>query len=193
MVKKRYSFIYIALLALTACSSGNEDVHTFVNQVKTTSKGKVNALPPIKDSVNQEYTAMGLRSPFMAAKSTDRIGKLNDSEGGGSDATVEIVQEPRPDASRKRQFLERFSLDDFVMVGSISKENYIWALVQNSDGLVFPVKVGDYIGQNSGYIVGITPEKVTIEETVVDGIGGWKREINQLVIKTASVNEGRKR
>lgn len=182
MGKRWRGILYLAFLSLSACFGGEEDVKTYVDEIKKTSVGKVNPLPPGKEPLEQSYTAKGLRSPFQAAKQNDKLGKLTTQDGEEQPA---IVQAPRPDANRKREFLERYPLSNFTMVGSISKGDYIWGLVQDNNGLVYPIQVGDYIGENSGHVTAITEDKVSIEETVEDGYGGWIQKMTELEVRNA--------
>jgi type IV pilus assembly protein PilP len=178
------ALMFLTTFSLYGCFGGHEDVHTFVAKIKKTAAGKINELPPEKPMMKQEFTAKDLRSPFVAARRSDKIGKLSQIDGQ-EQGPQEIIQAPRPDATRKREFLEQFPLSEFTMVGTISKGDYVWGLVKNSDGLVFPIKVGDYIGQDSGYVMAINENQIAIEETVPNGSGGWKREMTSLDILDA--------
>src|SRR6056297_1957367 len=62
---------------------------------------------------------------------------------------------PRPDPDRRREFLERFPLDALEMVGTIS------------------IGEGNYLGQNHGRILQVTPTAIEVMELVPDGAEGW--------------------
>lgn len=183
----RQLLLYVAALFLAGCFSGKEDVQTFIDDIKKTSAGNINPLPVEKPKTNQEFTATDVRSPFVVAKRNDKIGSLTQIDGQQDTTTLE--QAPRPDANRPREFLERFPLDNFTMVGTLSKEDYIWGLVRDNNGLVYPIKVGDYIGLNSGYVRSIDGSEINIEETVENGEGGWKHQMTKLVLQQAATTQ----
>jgi Tfp pilus assembly protein PilP len=79
----------------------------------------------------------------------------------------------RPDVKRPREFLEQFPLDTMRMVGTLQLQGRSYGLVQGKDGLVHRVLPGNYVGQNDGRIVGISPTKITVIEIVPDGLGGY--------------------
>jgi type IV pilus assembly protein PilP len=59
------------------------------------------------------------------------------------------------------------------MVGTLKLAGQNYGLVQVKDGRVQRVLVGGYIGQNEGRISEITPSKITLNEIVPDGLGGY--------------------
>jgi type IV pilus assembly protein PilP len=143
-----------ALAALTACSSADDQLQQFVNDVKHQPGGRVEPLPEVKPYQTFTYSAQNLRSPFVPSASTS-----------GSSL--------RPDAKRNREFLEQFSLDTLKMVGTLKLGGETYGLVETHGGLVNRVLPGNYIGQNDGKITDITASKITIREIVPDGTGGY--------------------
>ncbi len=143
-----------ALAALTACSSADDQLQQFVNDVKHQPGGRVEPLPEVKPYQTYVYAAQSLRSPFVPSMST-----------AGSAL--------RPDPTRNREFLEQFSLDTLKMVGTIAIGGATYGLVETRSGLVNRVLPGNYIGQNDGKITDITPSKIIIREVVPDGTGGY--------------------
>lgn len=165
-----------AIFSLSACFSGEQDVQTYVADIKKNSVGKVKELPPIIDYQGESYTAGSLRNPFDNSRSS----ATNETDETSGVAIEGIKQAPRPDANRKREYLEGFDLDDFVMVGTLSKKNLVWGIIKDKQGMVFTVKVGDYIGENSGQVSDIAEEKISIIETVENGKGGWMQRTTLL-------------
>jgi type IV pilus assembly protein PilP len=86
---------------------------------------------------------------------------------GGANSSV------RPDSKRNREFLEQFSLDTLRMVGTLKLGGGNFALVQTKDGLVQRVLPGNYMGQNDGKVIDVSPTKITLIEIVPDGVGGY--------------------
>jgi type IV pilus assembly protein PilP len=149
------SLLVTVTAALAACSSGDDDLQTFINDTTKEPGGRVEPLPEVKPQQTFTYADMNLRSPFMPTSPNASNPNL------------------RPDAHRNREFLEQFSLDTMKMVGSIKQNGELYGLVQTKDGLVHRVVVGNYIGQNDGKITAIAPSKIDVREIVPDGLGGY--------------------
>lgn len=176
-------FIVCVSSSLISCSSHDQEVQDFVDDIKKNSTGKVNELPAAKEYRGEDYAAKNLRSPFDSG-----VRAVRSSQDAPQD--TKITQAPRPDANRPREYLERYPLEDYIMVGTISKGNYIWGLVQDKTGMVHAIKVGDYIGENSGKVIGINNDEIAIEETVVNGKGGWTQREVALVMQQGADRVG---
>jgi type IV pilus assembly protein PilP len=144
-----------AVMTLAGCSSGDDDLQTFITETNKEAGGRVEPLPEVKPQQTYAYADMNLRSPFMPT--SPNAGNPN----------------LRPDAHRNREFLENYSLDTMKMVGSMQQGGQLFGLVQTKDGLVHRVIVGNYLGTNDGKITGITPSKIDVREIVPDGLGGY--------------------
>ena len=150
-----YALAGVPAFLLTACSSADDELQTFINDTKREAGGRVEPLPEVKPYQTVTYSAMNLRSPFVP------------SGPSGNGAYL------RPDPKRNREFLEQYSLDTLKMVGTLKLGSETYGLVQTKDGLVNRVLPGNYIGQNDGRITEITPSKIVIREIVPDGTGGY--------------------
>ncbi len=144
----------LACAALTACSSADDQLQQFINEVKREPGGRVESLPELKPYQTFVYSAEDLRSPFVPS-------------GPSSGSTL------RPDPKRNREFLEQFSLDTLKMVGTLKLGELVYGLVETRGGLVNRVVAGNYIGQNDGKITAVTASKILIREIVPDGTGGY--------------------
>ena len=60
-----------------------------------------------------------------------------------------------------------------TMVGTLQLQGKNFGLVQGKDGLVHRVLPGNFMGQNDGRVVSITPTRISIIEIVPDGLGGY--------------------
>ncbi len=194
MLQLKYAIICLPILMLFGCVDGEEDVHVFVDNIKKTSLGKVKPLPTAKVYDKEEFTAKDLRSAFDIVGVGDKIGSMGGEEVTAN-STGAVEQAPRPDAARKREYLERFPLENYVMVGTLSNGKQTWGLVEDKTGMVHPVKVNDYIGVNSGLVVEINEQQIYVVETVENGEGGWEDVENGLELKSeiaADVSTGAK-
>jgi type IV pilus assembly protein PilP len=148
------ALLALQALTLTACSSADDELQSFITETKHEAGGRVEPLPEVKPYQTFTYADMSLRSPFVPS-----------GPSGGS-----LL---RPDPKRNREFLEQFSLDSLKMVGTLVIGGQTFGLIQTKDGLVDRVLPGNYIGQNDGRITEITSSKIVIREIVPDGTGGY--------------------
>jgi type IV pilus assembly protein PilP len=159
--RARLRWLWLALgcgyLALTACSSADDELTRFVEDTKHEPGGRVEPLPEIKPYETFVYAATELRSPFVPS-----------SPGAGAGAAG-----VRPDSKRNREFLEQYSLDTLKMVGTLRLGGQMYGLVETKDGLVHRVTTGNHIGTAEGKITEITPSKITLVEIVPDSVGGY--------------------
>jgi type IV pilus assembly protein PilP len=160
MMDTRKIFCTLALalaVGMTAgCSRGMSDLDQYIAEVNARPGGPIEPLPPVKTYETVAYDRSDARSPFVpdlpAARDDDGV---------------------RPDADRKREFLEGFPLDTLRMVGTLYKDGQLYGLVQTSDKLIHRVVVGNYLGQNDGRIISVTESAIQLLEIVPDGLGGY--------------------
>jgi len=101
-----------------------------------------------------------LRDPFTPSQ-------LSTAASDGAGGTL------RPDLNRAREPLEDYPLDSLRMVGTLSRDRRKWSLIQDQEGAIHRVQVGNYMGQNYGKITAITEQSTDLIEIVDDGQGGW--------------------
>lgn len=146
------------LLAMqAACGGAQADLNAYLDEVKARPGGRIEPLPQIKPYETFTYEAQNERSPFAPDKPRGR----GPAEG------------PRPDSNRPKEYLEQFPLDTLTMVGTLAQGQQRYALLQTQDGLLHKVLPGNFIGQNDGRVVAVTPSQVEVEELVADGLGGF--------------------
>jgi type IV pilus assembly protein PilP len=151
-------------LGLLACGGENvSDLQTYVQDVKTRKKGRVEPLPEVKTYAAYSYDESKLRDPFTPVQR--KVSRLRSNNG------------LQPNFKREREVLEQFPLDTLKMVGSLEQNGERWALIKSQDGTLYRAKRGRYMGQDNGKILQITESKIVLQEIVPDGLGGWvKRE-----------------
>jgi type IV pilus assembly protein PilP len=103
---------------------------------------------------------MTMRSPFEKPVAKDET-----SVKGGR--TVE------PDMTREREFFESFNIANLSMVGTLVKGGRLLILMDNGQGFVGPVSVGNYLGRNHGKIINADATQIEVLEIVSDGASGW--------------------
>lgn len=152
----------LVTLLLTALLAGcaqddTADLREFMAQAGRDSQERMEPLPQVQMVEAFSYNPAGLTDPFASRN-------LRPAQAVGG---------PAPDMSRPKQPLELFPLDGLRMVGTLSRQGQIYALVRTPENTLYRVKRGDRIGQNFGVITAITDTAIEIRETVQDGAGDW--------------------
>lgn len=78
--------------------------------------------------------------------------------------------------------MEDYPLDALRMVGTLSRGNQSWAIIQAPDGIVYRVKNGDHMGQNFGMVTDITEENVKLVELIQNPLSDWIEREAKLAI-----------
>lgn len=153
----------LLVLLLAACSQQDmSDLDAFMEEKLSRPGGIIAPIPTFKAYEAFAYSATTLRSPFDRPIEVREIAQL------------EAVSAVKPDESRPREFLEQFTFDSLVMVGSLERGGTDWTLIRDPSGGVHRVKVGNYLGRHHGKIVEMTSTYVAVVEIVSDGTDdGW--------------------
>src|SRR5699024_12823341 len=80
----------------------------------------------------------------------------------------------RPIPNRRNECLEGFPPVTLAMVGTMTINDTLFALVQDNESVEHRVKEGDYMGQNHGLVKAVRSGQVEVRELVRDGRGGWQ-------------------
>ncbi len=175
MSRSHFVFAALVSLGLVGCDSSGSfaDLQTFMDEVRAQPKGAIEPMP--KEVVYEPFTyvAAALRSPFQAPIKIE----LTTNIKGNKDV--------KPDETRVKQFLEGFNIESFVMVGTLSNNASMYALLRGVDG-VHRVRVGDYLGGNHGRVTAISTSVVEVIEIVSDGDGGWLERPRTLALQERS-------
>lgn len=150
----------VASLLLGCSSDGLDDLREFVKTAHADRKPKIEPLPEIKPYEAFAYAAADLTNPFSPANLKPQL--VQGMAGG-----------PRPDINRRKEPLEDYPLDGLKMVGTLSRGKQSWGIIQTSDGAVYRVQKGNYLGQNFGRITRVTDEKIDLVELIQGALGEW--------------------
>jgi type IV pilus assembly protein PilP len=150
------------ILMFVGCSSTDDlkDLKDKLAEIEQKPKGRIPPPPEFKAFQTFTYQSAGLRSPF--------------------EQPVEVIFETKikagnaiaPDLQRRKEALERYSLDSMSFVGTLIKEDdggALWAIIDDGVGGVHRVKEGNYLGQNFGKILRINDRRVEVLEIVPSG------------------------
>lgn len=154
----------LLLVGLQACTGNMDEIKRYVSEVKQRPADPVDPIPPVATYIPVDYLGEGQRNPFAEV-----IMAPEEVTGGPVVGTTG----PQPDLERPREFLEQFSLDTLKMVGTFSRDNEQWALVQDPDLVIHRVSVGGFLGQNRGKIIAIYQDHIELSELIPNGTQGW--------------------
>lgn len=160
-------------LALAGCGGGSAypDLDQYMAEVKARPGGHIQPIPAFTAYKAFVYGASGLRNPFQPPVEVKEITRM-------SRLTV------KPDLNRPREYLEQFTIDSLLMVGTVQMGGTLWALVQDGEGSVHRVHMGNYMGKNHGRIVELTENYVSVVEIVSNGPSEWVERPRKLPLKT---------
>ena len=160
---RRAIFGLLSMAVLAGCAGEDlSDLHQYAERIKDREPRRIEPLPEIKQIETYVYEAGERRTPF--------------SLGGGSleQDLTKSTSGIAPEQLRRKEELEQFPLDSIRMVGSLEQEYTMWALVKASDGTLFRVHAGNYMGQNNGQFTHVAEDRIELTEIVPDGRNGWQ-------------------
>ncbi|MBT5032619.1 MAG: pilus assembly protein PilP, partial [Proteobacteria bacterium] len=145
-------WILLAVMgALSACGEVNtSDLVDFVEAAHRDSKPEIEPLPEIRLYEKFVYSASALPDPFAVLN-------LLPGDDGPFGSGIS------PDTNRRQEPLEKYSLDELLLVGSIQRNGEIWAIVRAPDGTVHRITNGNYLGMNFGRVVNVANYRVELK------------------------------
>ncbi|MCZ8220119.1 MAG: pilus assembly protein PilP [Acidovorax sp.] len=156
----------LSVIALAGClPSGEDELRMWMADQRANTRPNVTPLTEPKKFIPESYSQVGALEPFNQIKLTQALRR--DSTQVASNAALIA-----PEMTRRKEPLEAFPLDAMAMVGSLNKTGTPTALLK-VDNLIYQVKVGSYLGQNYGKIVGITENSIQLREIAQDATGDW--------------------
>ena len=158
--------ILMAGVALLSACGGEEqgELRQELAAMTKDLRGKVDPLPQVRTYEPVPYKGESMLDPFVPGRIVvSQAGGATGTGGGGG------VQ---PDLNRPKEPLEAFPLDAIQMVGTLSQNKDMYALVRAGTNL-FRVKKGNYMGQNFGLITAVEEGQINLKEVVQDSGGDW--------------------
>ncbi len=157
----------VCLTLLAGCSNDDfSDLKKYISDVKLKPKGTIESLPINEPVTPFIFKPEDLRDPFKPIKpvdpGTEETNRPNDNR-------------IKPPVHRKEE-LEAFPIETLKMIGTVKMKSNLWALVKSSEKTVYRVQVGNYMGQNYGKIIRISPDKIELMEIVPDQPGTWREQ-----------------
>ncbi len=161
-------FIFLTALLLAGCGGEEfQDLRDFVKNAGADMRGKVEPPPEVKPYEPFTYdNDTNLPDPFKPRKSEAR-----------SAGHAGLNQ---PDFNRPKEELEDFPLESLKMVGYYYQKGVANAVIRSSEGKIYHLKAGNYIGMNFGRVTSVTETEVKIKEMVQDSNGDWSERESSL-------------
>lgn len=176
MIRLLHGGVLLAAALLAGCGAGDEDeLRQWVSSERAQAKPRVKPLTEPKKFAPESYQLEGSPEPFNIAKLTQAI-RRESSQSASNAALI------GPEMARKKEPLESYPLDVMAMVGSLNKKSKPTALLR-VDNLLYPVVVGNYLGQNYGKIVSIGEASIELREIVQDASGEWTERMTTLELQ----------
>jgi type IV pilus assembly protein PilP len=152
-----------AVFALVGCGQPRlDELQAYIERVKARPRGPLEPIPEVPQVDTFVYEPGDRRDPFVM---DDRTAQATMPQQGSGIA---------PDPLRRKEELEQYALDALRMVGTLEQNETRWGLVQDPDGVLHRVRIGNYLGQNNGQITRISPEAIAVMEIVGEGPGIWR-------------------
>lgn len=161
-----------APLVLGGCvSTDNSDLNGYIAEILARPGGRIEPLPEIKPYEAYAYQSAGqdARDPFRLFYQADEETLAEESESGG--LTKEMEDELR---NRNKEELEQYELDSLRMVGTMDNGDNNWGIIQDPGGAVHRIRVGNYMGRNTGKVLNVYEDRIELREIVRNSQGRWE-------------------
>jgi len=176
MQKKLLSGV-VAFVAVTlgGCSNGDfDDLEQYVAEQKSRPARQIAPLPTFRTYEAFSYNSAALRSPFEVPIKIKAMPQR-------------AVSDVKPNFNRTKEHLEEFNIGALSMVGTIEKDQTLWALINDGDGGIYRIKIGNYMGKNHGRVVSISENQLDVIELVPHSENEWVERPRSLKLQ---VSEG---
>lgn len=168
----RISCCFLAMTLFACTNSEHSDLNDWVQEQRSSARPRVQPLSEPLVFTPQPYISADGVAPFLRTKLTQVLSRET-AQNASNMALLHAEQ------NRLKEELESYPLDSIVMVGSLKKNGSDTALLQVNK-LIYPIKVGSYIGQNYGRILNISEQNIKLREIIQDSTGDWVEKITTL-------------
>jgi len=173
-MKKLYVSVFLIATSvgvLSGCSTGFDEIKARMDAIRKQPRGRVEPPPEFTPLPSFTYAAHQLRSPFTPPE-TEMMIKVRQGD-----------KPVMPDFSLPQEFLEKFNLEALRMRGTLQRPgSVLYGLIEDGEGGVQRVKIGNYVGKNHGRITEITQSQINLIEIVPDGRDGWVERPRSIVM-----------
>ena len=174
----RLGAILAAAILMAGCAdTTHEDLRQWMSEQGKGARGNVEPLPQIRPYEPFASTAFDLPDPFKPRKVE----------------TARSQSRLQPDLNRRKEPLEAFALETLTMVGTLQQGKVTQAVIRTTEKDVYRVRVGNYMGQNYGVIVGINENELKLKELVQDSAGDWTERNTTLLLAEVDQKQEQKK
>ena len=170
-----FSLLLVSASLVGCTGSSQDDLRQWMVEERNQTRPKVNPIPAPKQFKPEVYASSAEVEPFSNQKLTQAL-KRDSNQATSNGGLV------APELLRRKEPLEAFPLDSMTLVGSIIKEGQPVALLR-VDGLLYQVKVGNYLGQSYGRVVKISETEIVLREIIQDAVGEWIERVTTLQLQ----------
>ena len=163
MSERHAVLVGLVCLAASGCGSKDADLSAWMDKVRSEEKVTIEPLPVMKPYEQFVYQREDRKDPFLDTLTEQRPESVADASIAGI----------RPDLNRRKEALEAYPLDALRMVGTLSRAEAVWALIQAPDQTISRISVGNYLGENYGRVTQVGSSGVQLIEIIPNGTGGW--------------------
>lgn len=160
--------IGLTCLVTTGCSQTDKafaELQDFISEIEKRPGNPVEPLPTLREFEEFSYTAGSVKNPFEPP------------------VIQTVTNTASPDLERPKEPLESYPLDTLRMVGTLSRDNALWAVIRaTNDKTVHTVQIGNYLGQNFGRVLSMNDNTLELEELIPNGLGDWEKRQVTLTI-----------
>lgn len=173
---KRICLLMATAVLLSACGGEDEELRQWMADVRKEVRPAISTLTEPRTFEPFIYDDRDRIDPFDPTKLANALRKLASKSNNGL----------APDMNRRKEPLEGFPLDALAMVGYLLRAGQRTALVR-ADGVIYEVRVGNYLGENFGLVTKISDSDIALKEVVQDASGEWIERVS-----TLELQEGKK-
>lgn len=163
--------LLVAGLVAGCGAPDHDNLRGELGQLTTGVQGKVDPLPPVIAYAPFPYHVEEFPDPFSPQKILSSLRNKGGANG--------------PNLARPREPLEAFPIESMQVVGSLSRDGRVYALVKTERGL-YRVTQGNHIGQNFGQVTRVTEGELEVKELFQDGAGDWSEKLTVVPLQEAS-------
>ncbi len=166
--------LFLTSMLMACVDNGVGEVREWMDQTRKETQVKVTPLAEPKVFVPVSYESGSFIDPFDHSKLLVVFARLKAANDNGL----------KPDFDRPKEALEAYPLESMKMVGTIDNKRKLQGLIQVGK-LIYPVVVGNYIGQNFGKVISVSDTRIDMVETVQDATGDWMERKASLELQEA--------
>jgi type IV pilus assembly protein PilP len=169
-----------SFLILGGCvSTDDSELHDYIAEILLRPGGRIEPLPEIKPYEAYAYQSAGqdARDPFRLFYQADEQMLADEEESGG--LTKEMEDEIK---HRNKEELEQYELDSLGMVGTMENGDNYWGIIKDPSGAVHRIRVGNYMGRNTGKVLNVFEDRIEIREIVRNSQGRWEERQAEIAL-----------